>query len=90
MAGEVHYLAACSCCRPTKKIIGVVRKQLGLSFLGESRNAREYMTLGDIHMDGLDRSVCVAMLSMDLSDEVFGLDRLGIFSVTGRLKGGSA
>lgn len=90
MAGEVQYIATFVLYIPTEQYAGVVRKQLGLSFLGESRNAREYMTLGDIHIDGLDRSVCVCTLSVDLSDKMFGLNRLGITSVTGRLKGGSA
>lgn len=47
---------------------GVVRKKLGLSFLGESRNV-ENLVVGDIHVEGLSndvstspRSLCILLI----------------------------
>lgn len=51
--------------RLTKEFAGVVRKQLGLSFLGESRDVSENMTTGDVCIDGVERSVCLIVLSND-------------------------
>lgn len=36
---------------------GIVRKALGLTFVGETREER--LTIGDIHVDGLATDVCV-------------------------------
>ena len=67
MAREVHDFHHPLQHRPRlkKEFTGVVRKQLGLSFLGESRDASEKMTMGDVHLDGVDRSVCLIPLPND-------------------------
>lgn len=41
----------------TVVLTGVVRKALGLTFLGETREER--MTTGDIHVNGLATDVCI-------------------------------
>lgn len=41
--------------------IGLVRKQLGLSFVGETRDD-QHLVLGDIHLGGLDRDVRIFLL----------------------------
>ena len=51
--------------RLTEEFAGVVRKQLGLSFLGESRDVSENMTTGDVCIEGVERSVCLIILPND-------------------------
>lgn len=41
-------------------ITGVVRKQLGLSFIGETRGEDQRFVIGDLQIRGLDREVSLA------------------------------
>lgn len=63
--------------RVTEIRVGVVRKQLGLSFLGERRDATENMTTGDIRIEGLDRSVCFIVFLIGICRLIDALNRLG-------------
>ena len=43
--------------------VGIVRKALGLTFLGETRDLEEQFTIGDIHLGVLTTDVCAILHS---------------------------
>jgi hypothetical protein len=49
-------------------VLGVVRKTLGLTFIGESRD--EHSIVGDIHMKGLSTEVSTSLAILRQYDQI--------------------